>query len=122
MSLKVYRDQILEPVVGQWLREGHSFVLEEDNDSGHGGGGPKKNRLDHYFNSSHSPDFVPIEKAWAYTKREVRKRQCWDDETVKGLAEEGWAKLSQKRINKWVDQIPQILEDCIELEGALTGH
>ncbi|KAL8296168.1 hypothetical protein RB594_003633 [Gaeumannomyces avenae] len=38
MTLQVYRDEILEPVVGAWLRDGQDFVLEEDNDSGHGTG------------------------------------------------------------------------------------
>ncbi|KAL8359971.1 hypothetical protein RB598_008355 [Gaeumannomyces tritici] len=38
MTLQTYRDQIFEPVVGSWLRDGHNFVLEEDNDSGHGTG------------------------------------------------------------------------------------
>ena len=38
MSLQVYRDQILEPIVKRWLQRGDNFVLEEDNDSGHGGG------------------------------------------------------------------------------------
>ena len=32
----MYRDQILEPVVKLWLLEGQDFLLEEDDDSGHG--------------------------------------------------------------------------------------
>lgn len=36
MSLKVYRDQILKPVVKPWLLEGQAFVVDEDGDSGHG--------------------------------------------------------------------------------------
>ncbi len=71
MTMKVYRDEILEPIVSSWLQAGHSFVLEEDNDSRHGG---KKSRnivnkwkqangLESYFNCPLSPDFVPIEKA-----------------------------------------------------------
>ncbi|KAF1934605.1 hypothetical protein EJ02DRAFT_471768 [Clathrospora elynae] len=42
MSLEVYRDQILEPIVKPWLVQGDDFILEEDNDSGHGGGASKK--------------------------------------------------------------------------------
>ncbi len=129
MTMKVYHDQILEPVVSSWLRAGHSFVLEEDNDSGHGGKKDnivtrwkKKNGLDSYFNCPLSPDFVPIEKAWQRPKQAVRTRPCWEDSIVKELAQEGWDGLQQKSINCWVDQIPQILKDCIEGEGALTGH
>lgn len=41
---------------------------------------------------------------------------------VMELAKEGWNKLSQKRINGWIDEIPQIFKDCIALDGAMTGH
>jgi hypothetical protein len=131
MSLQVYRDKILEPVVGTWLREGHQFVLEEDNDSGHGGTSKKTNivrtwKRDHglesFFNCSSSPDFAPIEKAWQLPKQYVRKRPCWEDDLVRGLAEEGWETLTHESINRWVDDIPQIFKDCIELEGAMTAH
>ena len=130
MTMQVYRDQILEPVVAPWLKAGHSFVLEEDNDSGHGGkkGGniitnwKKENGLESYFNCPLSPDFVPIERAWQLPKQYIRKRPCWEDSIVKELAQEGWDALKQDSINRWVDQIPQILKDCIEMEGAMTGH
>jgi hypothetical protein len=36
MTQRVYIDQILEPIVKPWLERGDDFVLEEDNDSGHG--------------------------------------------------------------------------------------
>ena len=129
MSQKVYRDDILEPVVGSWLREGQSFVLEEDNDSGHGTSKAnivrtwkKENGLESFFNCASSPDFSPIEKAWQGPKQYVKKRPCWDDEIVKELAEEGWAAVEQETINGWVDQIPQIFKVCLELEGRMTGN
>ncbi|KAK4236393.1 hypothetical protein C8A03DRAFT_35699 [Achaetomium macrosporum] len=129
MTLQVYRDQILEPIVGDWLRSGDQrFVLEEDNGSGHGTSKnivrtwKEDNGLESFFNCASSPDFVPIEKAWQAAKQAVRKRPCWDDELVKELAEEGWKDLSQETINAWVDNIPQIFKDCLELEGGMTGH
>jgi hypothetical protein len=45
MSLVVYRDQTLEPIVKPWLQRGDDFVLEEDNDSGHGGGPSKRGNI-----------------------------------------------------------------------------
>src|SRR4051794_19239156 len=59
MSMQVYRDHILEPVVGSRLHQpGQLFVLEEDNDSVHGTSKSnivrtwkKANGLDHFFNS-----------------------------------------------------------------------
>ncbi|KAK4034025.1 hypothetical protein C8A01DRAFT_49492 [Parachaetomium inaequale] len=110
----VYRDQILEPMVAPWLKAGYSFVLEEDNDSGYSrkkGSNivtkwKRENSLESYFNCPLSLDFVPIEK----------------DAIVKELAEEGWDALKQESINRWVDQVPQILKSCIDSEGAMTGH
>lgn len=129
MTLKCYRDQILEPVVGEWLRNGETFVLEEDGDSGHGTGKnnivrtwKEQNDLQHYFNCAESPDFVPIEKAWQSPKAECRKQALWDDEGLVQSAEAGWEKLRQPSINKWVDEIPSILKQCIELDGAMTAH
>lgn len=131
MTLQVYRDEILESVVGSWLRQGHSFVLEEDNDSGHGTGKAnivrtwkKQNGLDSFFNCASSPDFVPIEKAFLIPKDYVRTQSCWDDETLKSRAEEGWEKLKQSTINVWVDDIPKILKqvaDSDQLAGRMSG-
>jgi hypothetical protein len=85
--MQVYRDYILEPVVGGWLREGQSFILEEDSDSGHGTSKSnivrtwkEQNRLESFFNCAQSPDFSPVEKAWQGPKEYVKKRPCWDVE------------------------------------------
>ena len=64
MSLQVYIDQILEPVVKPWLLEKQDFVLEEDGDSGHGKAKNRnivrrwkeENNLEKFFNSASSPD------------------------------------------------------------------
>ncbi|KAK4233043.1 hypothetical protein C8A03DRAFT_48281 [Achaetomium macrosporum] len=129
MNLKCYRDSIIEPVVGGWLRQNQFFVLEEDNDSGHGtskknivGAWKERNGLEYFFNCAQSPDFSPIEKAWQSPKQAVSKRPCWEDDIVKQLAEEGWQGLAQESINNWIDQISQIFKGCLELDGAITGH
>lgn len=129
MSLQVYRDQILDPIVGAWLRNGESFVFEEDNDSGHGTSKSnivrtwkQSHNLTSFFNCSNSPDIVPIEKAWLASKEVVKAKACWNDRTLKELAEEGHNSLKQTTINKWVDEIPLILRDIIEIEGRMTGH
>ena len=41
MTQKAYINQILEPIVKPWINRGDDFVLEEDNDSGHG---PPRNK------------------------------------------------------------------------------
>ncbi|KAL8351748.1 hypothetical protein RB601_002184 [Gaeumannomyces tritici] len=128
MTLRAYRDEILEPVVGSWLRNGQDFVLEEDNDSGHGGSKSnivrtwkEKHNLRHYFNCTHSPDIPPIEKAWQAPKAAIRKLAIWDDNLLKSTAEEGWDNLSQARINAWVDEIPDILQRIIDAEGKMIA-
>ena len=35
MLLKMYRDQILEPVIKPWLLKGQDFVLKKDGNSGY---------------------------------------------------------------------------------------
>jgi hypothetical protein len=80
ITIKIYRNKILEPIIGEWLRQGHNFVLEEDNDSGHGTSKDniiktwkQENGLTSYFNCSNSPDFVPIERAWIAPKQYVKR-------------------------------------------------
>jgi hypothetical protein len=99
MSLEVYRDQNLEPIVNPWLERGDDFVLEEDNDSSHGGGASKKmyivkkwkldNHLDHYFNCPGSPDLAPIENCWRPPKQFLQRFPHWDEFETRELAIEG---------------------------------
>jgi hypothetical protein len=131
MSLVIYRDQILEPIVKPWLMRGDDFVLKEDNDSGHGGGASKRrnivqswkkeNNLEHYFNCAHSPDLAPIENCWRPPKQFMSRFPHWDEFETRELALEGWQKVSQHFINKQVDTMPRRLQDCIDVEGQLTG-
>lgn len=118
MSLKVYRDQILEPVVKPLL-EGQDFVLEEDGDSGHGKAKNRnivrvwkeENNLEYFFNCASScassPDLSPIENFRLPTKQHLAKYPHWDDNTTKELILEGWAKVSQEFINEGCRSMPQ---------------
>ncbi len=67
ITLQAYEHQILEPIAKPWLDNKEEFVLEEDQDSGHGTGKSnnvkrwkEKHRLKCYFNCSGSPDLSPI--------------------------------------------------------------
>ena len=130
MNHKTYKDAILEPIVGDQLRKGHDFVLEEDGDSGHGFGkgtnSVKKWKedkgLNFYQNCAGSPDFAIIENSWQVPKQHVRQHSHFDIITLKELALEGWDKLKQETINKWVEEMPQRLQDCIIAKGKMTGH
>jgi hypothetical protein len=129
MSLRVYRDAILEPIVKPWLDRGDDFVLEEDNDSGHGTGKSnivrtwkRKNRLNSYFNCPSSPDLSPIENCWQPPKQFLKKFPHWDEFETRELVTEGWGNISQKFINERVNSMPQRLQDCIDMEGEMTGY
>ena len=93
MNMKTYHDSILVPVVKPWLDEVAAgkkdpFILEEDNDSGHGSDSGKNNivhrfkrdnNLDHYFNIPGSPDLSVSENCWQAPKQHVRKVPHFDD-------------------------------------------
>ena len=129
MSLAVYRG-ILEEMVGPWLARGDSFVLEEDGDSGHGGGNCKasnmvrkwkeEHHLKHYFNTPGSPDLSPIENCWRAVKQFVRARYTIGAD-LKALILEGWERISQETISKWVDSMVVRMQDVLASQGQMTG-
>ncbi|KAF1964030.1 hypothetical protein BU23DRAFT_585773 [Bimuria novae-zelandiae CBS 107.79] len=128
MTQRAYIDQILKPVVKPWLQRGDKFVLEEDGDSGHGPGKSnivrtwkQDNNLTSYFNCHSSPDFSPIENCWQPPKQYVKKFPHWDEGDTRELALEGWDKVTQKFINERVETMPQRLQDCINMDGQMTG-
>jgi hypothetical protein len=45
----------------------------------------------------------------------------WDEFETRELALEGWQKVLIHFINKQVDSMPCRLQDCIDLEGQMTG-
>lgn len=130
MSMQVFHDIVLQPVISEWVRRGDHFVMEEDNDSGHGGGcgnnivrrWKRAHNVNSLFTCSQSPDLIarPIEKAFQHVKEYVRKDPYWDSETVKTAAQEGFDLLSTETVNRWIDGIPQTLKKCIENEGRVA--
>lgn len=133
MSQTVYLNQILRTVVGRWLDEGdRDFILEEDNDSGHGRG-PGDNivkrwkdevGLKYFFNPPYSPDLSPIENCWRKPNQYVYATAQFT-ETADELferAKEGWEELSQDTIDEWVRSVRQRYEDVIENGGRMVGR
>ena len=101
MSHRVYIDLILEPVVKPWLQDVQAgrikpFILEEDGDSGHGGGKQgnivrrwkTENGLKHYFNCPGSPDLAPIENCWQAPKQALRKVPHWDEVSMRAIIDD----------------------------------
>jgi len=134
MSHQVYIDSILEPIVKPWIQDVKRgridpFILEEDGDSGHGGGKIQnpvrrwkaENGLKHYFNVPSSPDLAPIENCWQAPKQNLRKIPHWDDDTTRAIINEGWEHVSIPFINERVSTMPQRLQAVIDGGGAMTG-
>jgi len=42
MSLQIYRDIIFKGPIKEWISKGNNFVLEENSNSGYGGGNSTK--------------------------------------------------------------------------------
>uniref|UniRef100_A0A8H7N5Q7 Tc1-like transposase DDE domain-containing protein n=1 Tax=Bionectria ochroleuca TaxID=29856 RepID=A0A8H7N5Q7_BIOOC len=123
-----YKKKILKPYIKKWLEEGRSFVLEEDNDSGHGPGKSnpvrawkEENNLQFFFNCPKSPDLSPIENCWLVPKEYIRHYPHWDKQVLRELAEEGWRELKQSTINAWVNSMLKRLRHVIRLGGKMTG-
>ena len=80
MSLQVYINHILEPVVKPWIVQGHDFALEEDGDSWDGKAKnnnivrewKEENKLEYFSNCASSPDLSPIENCWQPPKQHLK--------------------------------------------------
>jgi hypothetical protein len=128
MTQRAYIDQILEPVVKPWLEQGDHSVLKEDGDSGHGPGKhnivrqwKKDNKLDHYFNCHSSPDLAPIENCWQPPKQYVKKFPHWMRMTPGSWHLKDGIKSDKTSSTSRVATMPQRLQDCIDMDGQMTG-
>ncbi len=96
MSLQVYIDQILEPVIKLLLLKKQDFV-KEDGDIRHCKANNRKivrkwkeeNNLDYFFNFAFSTNLSPIENCWQPLKQHLKKYSHLDDHTKKELIVEG---------------------------------
>lgn len=129
MSLQVYKDSILDPIVRPWIERGDDFCLEEDDDPAHGTGKSnfvrswkEQHHLAYLFNSAQSPDLSPIENCWSVLEDHFRESPVIDNESAKVLIRDGWSRVSQDFINGQVDTMPRRLNDVISVGGKLTAY
>jgi hypothetical protein len=131
MSQRAYINQILEPHVLPQVEDAgrDRFILFEDNDSGHGPG--RKNivrtwKEDHgvnyLFNAPRSPDLNCIENCWQPVKQYVATANHWDEDDTINLIHEGWDRVKQSSINKWVKSMPNRIDACLDRDGRLTAN
>lgn len=103
--------------------------MEENGDSGHGGGSTRnpvrnwkeKIGLKSYFNCPSSADLSPIEDCWQAPKKALRKIPHWDDETMRAIINDGWDDVSVRFINERVNTMPDRIQAVLDGDGAMTG-
>jgi hypothetical protein len=78
--------------------------------------------LDHFFNCPNSSDLAPIENCWQVMKQHLKNFPHWNGGEVRELAHEGWDKVSYDFMNERIDSMPLRLQDCIDIEGRMTGY
>ncbi|KAH9205276.1 hypothetical protein DL95DRAFT_277133, partial [Leptodontidium sp. 2 PMI_412] len=62
-----------------------------------------------------SPDLLPIESCWRAVKQYIAKHRRHDStmDDSRCLAIEGWERIPQETINKWVDSMVWRMEDVL---------
>ena len=130
MSQKSYIEQILEPIVLPWLEAGEDFILEEDDDSGHGAADnnsrarrwKKEKHLNYYINASKSPDLSVVENAFQPLKQELSNTERWDEEKLFQRANEAWKYVSYEYINNQVASMEERMQEVLDSDGRMIGH
>lgn len=130
MTQQVYVDDILGLYVRPCLEAGEQFILEEDNDSGHGGR-TNNNRVQRwkqehglrsYYNCPKSPDLSIIENCWQAVKQHLSIVPHWDEVTTKEMILEAWReKVPQEKINSLVLSMPERIHAVLDSQGKHSG-
>ena len=83
----------------------------------------EKHGLKYYFNTPGSPDLSPIENCWRAVKQYIMRYRHHDStlDDLRNLAIEGWNRIPQETINKWVDSMVVRMEDVLASGGKMTG-
>ena len=129
-----YVKEILGPHVLPACEEvrnaGEGFILEEDNDGGHGIRS-KKNlaakfkdiyEIPYYANPANSPNLIPIENAQRILKQRTKKRNPKVDKQLKAALISVQAEIAQAKINELIKLMPSRLMECINKDGRPTRY
>jgi transposase len=68
---------------------------------------------------SNSPDLNAIERAWFYLKKETTKRgPISNRKKLRARWEKYWADIPQRKIQEWIEAIPDHVKEVIRLKGG----
>jgi len=134
LTKAVYLNDILKTEVQRWLDEGDThFILEEDNDSGHGtakGGGQElkswkaEKGIELLPNCPRSPDLSIIENVWNHMKQSMEDKYYYSNEELEDAIQRAWNAVPQSWIDKLVDDYFERLEDVLhpDVNGKMTAY
>lgn len=71
---------------------------------------------------SNSPDFDPIENAFAWMKRFVEGRAPTTEQELREAIQEAWLAFPVEYTDSLMESIPFRLQSCIQLNGARTKY
>jgi trehalose-6-phosphate synthase len=66
-----------------------------------------------------SPNINAIEPTWFWMKKETTKRGAsTNHKKLRSRWEKCWKELSQKKIQEWIERIPNHIKEIIRLKGG----
>jgi transposase len=119
---KILEDKLL-PFAKDCEVERPGIMVQEDNAPAH----RSKYQLEVFCNwhvlrmewCPNSPDINAIEPTWFWMKKETTKRGASTNrKKLRSRWEKCWKELSQKKIQEWIERIPNHIKEIIRLKGG----
>lgn len=70
----------------------------------------------------HSPDLMPIENAWAWTKRKVYSHHHTTLDELWAAVQAAWASMPASMCRALMESVPRRQQLCLERDGGHTGY
>ena len=131
ITMERYLDEVFCPyILPEWeeaCMNGDSWILEEDNDGGHGTRSKDnivqrlRNCMESYANPPRSPDLAPIENVWRILKQRVKQHRPRTLADLKYWLIIEWEAITYEEINRLIDSMPQRIRQCVERNGGSTS-
>ena len=127
LTQEVYLNKILKGPILHWIQRGDNFILEEDQDTGHGPGADNPVRkwkeeqgLRYFFNASGSPDLSPIENIIRAEKQQINDFDHFNDDSLHTAAFRAWDGVKQESIDAYIDSMPKRIAELGRRDGDIT--
>ena len=127
-----YLDDIFILYIEKYWQEamdaGEPFVLEEDNDGGHGTRTrtnivqERRQAIDHYANPPVSPDMSIIERVWRVLKQRMKRRKPTTIDEMEQALKEEWDAIPMEYINRLVKEMPERVKELRTRQGLSTRY